>query len=336
MNPIPVTVIGGYLGAGKTTLVNHLLRNAGGERIAVLVNDFGDVGIDAELIESREGDLINLAGGCVCCSFGSDLVAALMRLPKMSPPPQRVLIETSGVALPRAVARTVSLAGGLATDAVVVLADAETVRERAADRYVGDTVLGQLREADLLVLNKVDLVGTEALARLHQWLRTNAPQAAVLDARRGAVAPALLYGPARQDAGSASRPAAGTALFAGQPAGTATLAAHGAESSFESLSWRFDTAIDVALLATQLRRPELGLARAKGLVSDESGRGWIVQLAGRRVETVERGPVAPDGGGTLVCIGARGPFDRTALIESLRELGPGKPVSPGGPPHPQA
>jgi len=320
---IPVTVIGGYLGAGKTTLVNHLLRNAGGERIAVMVNDFGDIGIDADLIESREGDLINLAGGCVCCSFGSDLVAALVRLPQRQPPPQRVLIETSGVALPRGVARTVSLARGLTADAVVVLADAETLRERAADRYVGDTVLAQLRDADLLLLNKVDLVDAGHLAGLHDWLREQAPQAAVIDTTRGVVAPELLFGP---PSANAPRRVA---------RGLASAASHRAAAAFDSLSWRFDGPIDVDALVRLLVRSELGLARAKGLVVDRSGRGWLVQLAGRRIETLER-PPANAGGGALACIGARGPFDAATLAAALRALGAGGPAQSAGPGEAQA
>ncbi|MEC8387162.1 MAG: GTP-binding protein, partial [Pseudomonadota bacterium] len=88
-SPIPATVIGGYLGAGKTTLVNHLLRTANGLRLAVLVNEFGALPIDDDLIIAREDNLISLAGGCVCCSFGSDLMAALMDLSQLSPPPER-------------------------------------------------------------------------------------------------------------------------------------------------------------------------------------------------------------------------------------------------------
>ena len=82
---IPVTVIGGYLGAGKTTLVNHLLRAADGLRLAVLVNEFGSLAIDEDLILARDDNLISLAGGCVCCSFGSDLMTALMDLQQMQP-----------------------------------------------------------------------------------------------------------------------------------------------------------------------------------------------------------------------------------------------------------
>ncbi len=80
---LPVTVIGGYLGAGKTTLINHLLRQAGGMRLAVLVNDFGELPIDADLIESQDGDIISITGGCMCCAYGSDLMVALVAFDKL-------------------------------------------------------------------------------------------------------------------------------------------------------------------------------------------------------------------------------------------------------------
>ena len=111
---LPVTLIGGYLGAGKTTLVNHLLRTADGLRLAVLVNEFGALPIDAELIEARGEKVISIAGGCVCCSYGSDLMAALMDLEEIAGDIDHVLIETSGVALPGQVARSVGLLAGYA------------------------------------------------------------------------------------------------------------------------------------------------------------------------------------------------------------------------------
>ena len=89
---IPVSVIGGYLGAGKTTLVNHLLRNANGRKLAILVNEFGELPIDADLIEADDGDMISIAGGCICCSYGSDLVGALMELPERMPDMDGMLI----------------------------------------------------------------------------------------------------------------------------------------------------------------------------------------------------------------------------------------------------
>jgi G3E family GTPase len=101
---VPVTVLGGYLGAGKTTLVNHVLRHSGGRRIAVLINDFGALPIDADLIEGSDGGVISIAGGCVCCSYGDDLVTALQAMTTRVPAPAHILIETSGVALPDAIA----------------------------------------------------------------------------------------------------------------------------------------------------------------------------------------------------------------------------------------
>ncbi len=149
--PVPVLVVGGYLGAGKTTLVNHLLRTSG-QRLMVLVNDFGQSVIDAQLIEASDGDVLQLAGGCVCCQIGDELSAALARVADTAP--ERVVIETSGVAQPAAVTTMVSLTTGLQLDAVVVVADGERIDELLADRYVGDIVAAQLAQADLVVLNR--------------------------------------------------------------------------------------------------------------------------------------------------------------------------------------
>jgi len=93
---LPVTIVGGYLGSGKTTLVNHLLRNANGVRIAVMVNDFGELPIDADLIEAQDGDVISLSGGCICCSYGDDLSLSLQKLRAQPTLPDHIVIEASG------------------------------------------------------------------------------------------------------------------------------------------------------------------------------------------------------------------------------------------------
>jgi G3E family GTPase len=176
--PLPVTVIGGYLGAGKTTLVNHLLRHANGRRIAIAVNEFGALPIDDDLIVGASGNVLTLAGGCICCTFGSDLVAGLMEIAQRANEIDHIVIEASGVALPGAIAQSLCLVPGLSLDAIVVVVDAETVRARAADPYIGDTIVRQLVDADLVVVNKCDLVGEADVQSLSGWLPTVARSAA--------------------------------------------------------------------------------------------------------------------------------------------------------------
>ena len=324
---LPAVVLGGYLGAGKTTLLNWLLRHAGGRRIAVMVNDFGAVGIDADLIESRDGDVMNLAGGCVCCSVGSDLIGALVALPQRTPPPDLVLIEASGVALPGSIARSVRLAPGIEVDGVVVLADAETVRARADDRYVGDTVLQQLRDADLLVLNKRDLVGDEDAGALLAWLAEVAPRARVVQAVEADVRPELVLGLADGEHPVQSLARRGAGLFAGDPsarrlAGRRPTAA----DVFDSVSLAVAGPVDADALARALADPATGVVRAKGIVRDVTGGWTVIQTVGARARCSPADPGTTagrgDGPGRLVAIGLRGRFDPQAVAALLAGASP--------------
>jgi G3E family GTPase len=298
---IPVTVIGGYLGAGKTTLINHLLRTARGVRLAVLVNDFGELAIDADLIEARDDDVIAIAGGCVCCSFGSDLMAGLERLAARTPAPDHVLVETSGVALPGVVARSVALVPGFGRDGVVVLADADTVMARAADRYMGDTIGRQLAEADLLILNKIDLPASDHLIALRGWLATMVPQARLIDAVRGEV-------PLEVVLGSGPGVADGTERELDPP--------DDANLCYEARSFAIPPGTDARALAHALARPETGVIRAKGIVSDRDGSRKWVQIVGARVEIadVDTPGRSQD---VIVCIGARGILAPVAIEDAI-------------------
>jgi G3E family GTPase len=304
----PVTLIGGYLGAGKTTLVNHLLRRRTGRRIAVLVNDFGELSIDEDLIETRTGGLLRLAGGCMCCSFGSDLMAALLQLRTMLPAPDHILIETSGVALPGAVARMLSLVPGLRLDAVLVLADAQSLRAQADDRYVGELVRQQLAEADLLLLNKIDRVDAQQLGALKDWLAGVARGARVLPCEQSRLAPALLLD---TGAGFARAPPERPSSW---PLLTPRVAA--AAETFDSISLEFTHAVDVDALACALAAPGMRLLRAKGLLRERDGTTRSLQLVGARVALAASAHARPLVG-RLVCVGLRGELDVASIRQAL-------------------
>ena len=298
--PIPLIVIGGYLGVGKTTLVNHLLRHAQNDRqrIAVLVNDFGEIDIDADLIEGQDGEVLSLAGGCVCCSFGADLVGALQTVTRRMPKPDIVLVETSGVALPGAVARSAQLASGINVLGIVVVADAGTLRERAGDRYVGDTVTQQIRDADLLILNKIDTASPADQAAVSDWLRCAVDGTPVVAVTNASVPPEILLN-LRTDSGEAGL----TQL----PGGRISAVGHEAASIFESTVLNFASPTSVTALAEALTSAASGVLRAKGLLTDSaSGSRVLLQVVGTRWNKQAAPQSDVEECGRVVVIGLRG------------------------------
>ena len=158
---VPLTVLSGFLGAGKTTLLNRLLSEPHGRRLAVLVNDFGRVNIDAELIRSRSENAISLTNGCACCTVAGDLTKALLRLVQDPEPPDAIVLEASGLADPRGIAQVALANPALRLDGVLTLVDAETLLDRLDDPETATLVSNQLSAADLVILNKMDLLGGE-------------------------------------------------------------------------------------------------------------------------------------------------------------------------------
>lgn len=260
---LSVTVIGGYLGAGKTTLVNHLLRHAGGTRIAVLVNEFGALPIDEDLIEAQDDTLISIAGGCVCCSYGNDLIEAMLELARLDPTPDHVLIEASGIAMPGAIAASVSVLDGYQMDGIVVLADAETIMEQAANDYVGDTIARQLSDAGLVLLNKADLVSEGHLVAVVDWLGEMAPEAGVIPARQARVPKEVIM-----------------QQFPSPDGNGAWVTPH-SDAPFESKVVDVPGVHHAAEIAERLADPALQLVRAKGFVRTALGM-QAVQVVGRR------------------------------------------------------
>lgn len=296
---LPVTVVGGYLGAGKTTLINHLLRHADGVRLAVLVNDFGELPIDADLIESRDENVISITGGCMCCAYGSDLIAALRDIDGMAVPPDHLLIETSGVGLPDAIAQSVTLIQRFTVDGIVVLADAETVLERGTDKYLADTVVHQVAAADIVLLNKIDLTDGEMVARTKEWLSQTAPEARIIEAVDAVLPLATLLGSGLET----------TAAFDEK--------AHH-HASHEAGVFSVTGSVDPDALAAFLASGALDLVRSKGFVHSNDGGYWSLQTVGRRWST---GMVtgARDAVGRIVCITHRPPIDRAVIDGFLHD-----------------
>jgi len=264
--PLPVTVVGGYLGAGKTTLINRLLSEDHGLRLAVLVNDFGEVNIDAGLVAAHDGETWQMTNGCICCSIGDDFSATMLQIARADPRPDAVVVEASGVA---DAMRFSTYAGewlGFDLRAIVVLADAETIRTKADDRYVGDLVVRQLQGADLVVLNKVDLVDHSSVAGVREWMAAMDVAAPVVETCHAALPTGVFFGDHERVGLDASADGEGhhAALFS-----TATV--------------RDDMPWDQQRLEAALGQLPTSIVRLKGTVAlhGESAE-TVVQLVGRR------------------------------------------------------
>ena len=321
---IPLTVVGGFLGAGKTTLVNHLLRETSaadiGRRVAVLVNDFGSVNIDAALIEAKTADTIALTNGCVCCQIGDDFSAALIGVLDAGEPFDAIVVEASGVSDPWRVAQFGLAAPELSLDAVLVLADASALLAQANDPLLADTLQRQVQSADMVVLNKADLTSPAELDAVEAWVRRAAGSIGVVRTTEARLPLSLLVG------GLASRGEATSPMpHAGSHAGVDDHgdghghghghAAHGSE--FESQAFRPTATLPAARLRALLQAMPAGVLRLKGFVrTDEFG--WsVLQFAGRH-GSLRKAPAAPsDDAAVIVAIGLAGCLPADALTAAF-------------------
>lgn len=291
---LPLTVIGGFLGAGKTTLLNHWLKAAQGARLAVLVNDFGAINIDAELIASSEGDTMALTNGCVCCQIGDDLSAALIRVLESAVPFDAVVVEASGVSDPWRIAQIGRADPGLSLDGVIVLVDAGSALMHARDPMLCDTLERQLRAADLIVLNQTDRASAADTLAIRQWITEVAGLTPQFETTLAQVPLPMLSG------------LAGPALPGRLPVAVKThvcepdcdhVHGHGSDEAeatwqathgdvFETWSARPTQTFAEADLKAWLLSPPAGLLRLKGFLSvrraGSGGTRWMeLQFAGR-------------------------------------------------------
>ncbi len=270
--PVPILLVAGFLGAGKTTVVNHLLAHAQGRRIAAVVNDFGAINIDAELIAGASDGVVSLDNGCICCTLEGDLLRTLATLLRRDPKPEYIVIETSGIADPADIVRNLMdpvIFREAPLETVLCVVDATQPLAKLDDALLKS----QLRAADIVALSKVDLVDEVVRAALRDAVRAARPAAVVVDAVNGEVPTALLF-PVDPDhvprEVSPRRPA---------------------EDRFETLGWTSDRPLSLPKLQAAIARLAPKLARAKGLFEtvEQPGRQMVFQLAGGRATLVPGG-----------------------------------------------
>ena len=281
--PVPILLVTGFLGAGKTTLVNHILQQADGRRIAAVVNDFGAINIDAELIAGAEDGVVSLANGCICCSLEGDLLRTLANLLRRTPRPEAIVIETSGVADPEDIIRNLMdpvIWREAPLETVLCVADAASPEADLGDPLL----LSQLRAADLVALSKGDLVDGPALdTRRHALSQINR-RAALVEVTRGDIPLDLVF------------PEVGT------PRQRTTRPKRPSIDRFESFNWTSEEPISLAGFQQAIGRLAPRLIRAKGLLDtvEKPDCRYLFQLAGGRATLAPLDRDDPRQGGTRV------------------------------------
>ncbi|MBY0225009.1 MAG: cobalamin biosynthesis protein CobW [Hyphomicrobium sp.] len=335
----PVTVITGFLGSGKTTLIRHLMANPNGKRLAILVNEFGSVGVDGEILKScadancPEENIVELANGCICCTVADDFIPTIETLLARPLRPDHILIETSGLALPKPLLKAFdwpAIRSRITVDGVIALADAEAVAagrfapdpaaveaQRAADQNLDhDTPLGEVFEdqiacADIILLTKADLAGEEGLAAARAAIAAEAPRTLpMLAVTDGVIDPKVILG----------IEAAAEDDIAARPSHHDGEEGH-EHDDFASVVVELPEIADPDVLVAALKRlaREQNALRAKGHIA-VAGKPMrlLVQAVGERVRTQFDKPwgSAPRRS-QLVVIGERGDIDEAKIRQGL-------------------
>jgi G3E family GTPase len=306
---VPVVLVAGFLGSGKTTVVNYLLAHAEGRRIAAIVNDFGAINIDAELIIGAADGVMSLSNGCVCCSLQGDLLRTLAVLLRRDPRPELIVIETSGVADPMDVVRNLMdpmIWREAPLETVLCVVDATTPVAMWDDALLRS----QIRAADVVALSKVDLGNAADHAQVRDAVRAIRPAAVLVDAPHGEVSIALLF-PSDMDRVAAPREQALRELGRPRPAA----------DRFETLSWTSQQPVSLSRLQAAIGRLAPKLARAKGLFEavEQPGKSMVFQFAGGRATLAPGGkPAAGTPRTRIVFVAEIGVLSRTEIEDIMQ------------------
>lgn len=305
----PLTLVSGYLGSGKTTLINHVLRSGALGRAAVVVNDFGDVNIDASLIRSSGADTIELTNGCICCQITDDVQRTMGALAARDDL-DHVVCEVSGIGNPAQLGAWKTYPG-FRPGGVVVCVDAGVTLRRLRNEYVADVVRAQIAAADLLVVTKADAVSDLQLSQTMEVCEEIAGKVPVQVVRADDWTPVL-------QALEGVRTAHSTDTASVSPSEDS--AAH--SSVHSTVTVDVPGPVDVERIAQVLRSHAPHLVRGKGILQDQAGAWVAVQLAGGvvTVETAAATPGSSAPGSSAIVLIAAGPGADEALDRAAQEL----------------
>jgi len=282
---LPMTVISGYLGAGKTTLINRLLSEDHGLRLLVMVNDFGAVNIDADLLVSAEEDTLTLTNGCVCCTMGADLFMAIGTALKRDPRPDHLIVEASGIADPVRIANAAITEPDMRYGGIVTVVDAGNFDSLASDPQIGPQIIGQVQPADMVVVSKTDAV-TDAL---RQKLTDMGVPVVICGNDPGPIGDLILSG--------ATEP-------------LMVKSAGPAHAAYVSWSYQGSARLDRAQVDRLLRTRPDALFRLKGMIATTDRGGLLLQVVGRNVDMRR---CSDEHGTQLVAIGLSARLSRSEI-----------------------